>query len=582
LRTIGKCGWICAFLGAVGLLRGQSPAAQKQVEIAFKAGATALARGDAKAAEAEFGQVVHLLPRDWQGYSGLGAALLAEGRNRDAIRELETAHALHKGDMPTAANLAVAYQRAGEPAKALPLFAELSANAKRIKQPLAAPVSSSYARALLAMGKTQAAEAEMKAAVEAAPNDAEVHDDLGSIEAQEKSWAEAQREFAAAVALQPQMARARLHLGLALEAQGESGAIEQLSEAARLAPDDPLISLELGKALAAAGKDDQAIPLFQQVLARQPGSTEAMLQLALAEQRAGKLQDAIALLRKVTAEEPENEAALTNLGMALAQVQNAKDAVPFLQRAVKLAPGDVTAHQDLAAAYVQLSQFSDAAAELRLALKLAPDLPQLHYNLGLALKMQDDAADAIPELESAERLDPNAPEAPYVLGILYMQAARYADAARELKKSLDMRPENGDGWATLGSVYVKLNKLPEATAALQQAIKQLPEQPDPHLTLAAVLVKEDKLAEAVAERKAAADLMRRNMNRQRAEVATNAGNSLLKSGDLAGAAIQFKDALSYDAGYAAAHLGLAQVYDAQGNAAGGAEERQKATASQQR
>jgi Tfp pilus assembly protein PilF len=163
-----------------------------------------------------------------------------------------------------------------------------------------------------------------------------------------------------------------------------------------------------------------------------------------------------------------------------------------------------------------------------------------------------------------------------------MQEARYADAARELKKSLDMRPENGDGWATLGSVYVKLNKLPEATAALQQAIKQLPEQPDPHLTLAAVLVKEDKLAEAVAERKAAADLMRRNMNRQRAEVATNAGNSLLKSGDLAGAAIQFKDALSYDAGYAAAHLGLAQVYDAQGNAAGGAEERQKATASQQR
>jgi Tfp pilus assembly protein PilF len=88
-------------------------------------------------------------------------------------------------------------------------------------------------------------------------------------------------------------------------------------------------------------------------------------------------------------------------------------------------------------------------------------------------------------------------------------------------------------------------------------------------------VRENKPSEAVAERKAAADLMRHNMNRQRAEVATNAGNSLLKRGDLAGAAVQFKDALSFDAAYAGAHLGLAQVYEAQGNTAGAAEERQK-------
>ncbi len=576
MNRIGKCGWTWALLSASGFLYAQSPATLKQVESAYQAGAAALSRGDAKVAESDFTQVVRLAPRQWQGHSGLGAALLTEGRTREAIHELEAAQALHPGDLPTMANLAVAYQLFGQPAKALPLFAGVDAHAKLKKQPLAPAISSSYARALAATGKTRAAETQMKAAVDALPSNAELHDALGSIEAQEKDWPDAQREFAAAVQLDPGMASARLHLGLAMQAQGDSAALEQMSEAARLAPDDAFIALEYGRALAAAGQDDQAIPLFQSVLERQPGSTEAMLQLALAEQRTGKLQDSILLLRKVVAAEPQNESTLTNLGMALAQAQDAKDAVPLLQRAVKLAPNDVTAHQDLAAAYVQLSQFSDAAAELRTALRLAPDLPQLHYNLGLALKMQDDAAGAIPELEAAERLDAKAPEAPYVLGILYMQAARYEDAARELKRSLDLRPENGDAWATLGSVYAKLDKLPEATAALQQAIQQLPGQPDPHLTLASVLVKEDKPAEAVAERKAAADLMRRNMNRQRAEVATNAGNSLLKSGDLAGAMAQFKDALSYDAGYAAAHAGLAQVYEAQGNPGGAAEERQKA------
>ena len=130
----------------------------KQVETSYKAGVAALSNGDAKSAEDDFRQVVRLVPRDWQGHSGLGAALLNEGRTREAIHELEAALALHNGDMPTVANLAVAYWLAGQPAKALPLFAEVDANAKLKQQTLAPAVSSSYARALLATGKIAAAE----------------------------------------------------------------------------------------------------------------------------------------------------------------------------------------------------------------------------------------------------------------------------------------------------------------------------------------------------------------------------------------------------------------------------------------
>jgi protein O-GlcNAc transferase len=211
-------------------------------------------------------------------------------------------------------------------------------------------------------------------------------------------------------------------------------------------------------------------------------------------------------------------------------------------------------------------------------LKLSPNAPQLHYNLGLAFKMQDDAADAIPELETAEKLDSSAPEAPYVLGVLYMQAGRYDDAARELNASLKLRPENGDGWATLGSVDSKLDKLPEAATALREAIRQLPQQPDPHLTLAAVLAKQNQPAEAAAERKQAAELMRTNMNRQRAEVASNSGKSLLKSGKVDEAIADFRDAVSYDPNYVPAHAGLAQALEQQGKTVEAAAERQKAAA----
>jgi protein O-GlcNAc transferase len=67
--------------------------------------------------------------------------------------------------------------------------------------------------------------------------------------------------------------------------------------------------------------------------------------------------------------------------------------------------------------------------------------------------------------------------------------------------------------------------------------------------------------------------MRANMNRQRAEVATNAGNGLLKNGNLAGAAERFRDALSYDSTYSEAHLGMAKLLEAQGKMVEAAAER---------
>jgi protein O-GlcNAc transferase len=551
-------------------------AALSKADAAYRAGLAALARRNLDEAQADFEEVVRLAPQAEQGHSALGAVLVARGRTTEGIRQLEKALALKSSDSIAQKNLAMAYVHAGSPEKALPLFARLDSGARAQKNGLTADVLAGYARALAATQQLEAAVEKMRAAIGEDPRNADLHDELGSLYALRGDWPSAQPEFAAAVRLKPDLAVAHMHLGLAMQAQNQASGLEELARAEQLAPRNPTIALEYGKALAASGQDSQAIPVFRSILEREPESIDADYQLGLALQRSGQAQDAVLLLKKVVAAQPNNAEALTNLGMALCQIQTAKDAVPVLQRSLTLDPNSVTAHQDLAAAYVQLSQFDDAVRELRAAIKLAPDLPQLHYNLGLALKSQDDAAGAIPELETAEKLNPSEPEAPYLLGILYMQTGRYDDAAREMSWSLKLRPQNGDGWATLGSVYEKLNKLPEAVDALHEAIRRMPDQPDAHLTLASVLVKQNQPAEARAERKIAADLMRTNMNRQRAEVATNSGNSLLQGGKVDEAIVQFQDALTYDPNYAEAHLGLANALDRQGKATEAALERQKA------
>lgn len=569
--------WVLLFgLAFACAARSQEPsAALRKADAAYRAGQAALARKNIDEAQVDFEQVVRLAPQAEQGHSALGAVLVARGRTKEGVRELEKALALKSTDSVTEKNLALAYVQAGLPAKALPLFAKLESSAHIEKSPLTPDVLAGYARALAATQRLGPAVEKMRAAVASDQRNAELHDELGSLYALRGEWPLAQQEFAAALQLNPDLAIAHMHFGVAMQAQNQNG-LDELSRAMQLAPDNATIAFEYGKTLADSGQDSQAIPVFRNIVEREPRFIPASYQLALALQRTGQAQEAIPLLKKVIAAQPDNAEALTNLGMALCQMQTAKDAVPILQRSIALDPHSVTAHQDLAAAYVQLSQFGDAVRELREALKLAPNLPQLHYNLGLALKSEDDTADAIPELETAEKLNPSEPEAPYLLGILYMQTGKYDDAAREMSLSLKLRPQNGDGWATLGSVYEKLNKLPEASDALHEAMQQMPDQPDAHLTLASVLVKQNQPAEALAERKIAANLMRANMNRQRAEVATNSGNSLLQSGKVDDAIVQFDDALSYDQNYAAAHLGLANALDRQGKGTEAAMERQKA------
>lgn len=573
---------VLAFLGGLALaaqLLAQGPSdSLKQADADYREGVAALNRNDLKAAQAKLEEAVRLAPSAEQGHGALGAVLEREGQITAAIAEFQRALAIKPGDAAIELHLAAAYERAGEPAKAVPLYSRVVAAAQAQKQPVAAAVMASYARALAATGQGAAAIERMKEAVSLQPGNAQQRDDLGTLYAQAQDWSHAEQAYIEAIRLKPDVAAAHLHLGFVLQAQQKPGAVKEWLQASKLAPGNASLSLLVGKAVADAGQDEQALPILEQAHALAPQSMDAAYQLSLVLQRLNRLDEAIALLKNVVETEPNNADALVNLGLALSQAHQARDAVPWLQRAIALQLDSVTAHQDLAAAYLQLNETDAAIAELKAALKLSPDFPQLHYNLGAAYKLQDDAADAIQELETAEKLDPARYEPNYLLGVLYMQQARYDDAALRLEASLKLHADNADGWATLGSVYNKLDRLPEAVTALKEAIKQSPDQADPHLTLAAVLVKQGQAAQAADERKTAANLMRAHMNFQRAEVATNSGKSLMKDGKLDDAVVELRNAISFDPAYAEAHSELAKALDNQGKATEAAAQRACASA----
>jgi tetratricopeptide (TPR) repeat protein len=563
----------------VGSAQTQEPSASlRQADADYREGVSALNRNDLETARTEFEAVTRLAPGAEQGHSALGAVLVRQGQLAAGIRELEKALAIKPNESSAQMNLAMAYAQTDAHAKAIPLFAKLEAASRLDHHPLRVAILEAYAQSLQATGQTHGALTQMKQAVAQDGRNSELHDELGSLYAIEKNWEPAEQQFREALTLKDDSAPAHLHLGLVLSVEQKASAVDECLKAYSLAPGDAGVAFAVGKAIADAGSDAQALPILEHAVELDRKSVDARYQLALVSQRLDRTKDAIELLKQVVEAEPKNSDALTNLGMALAQAHDAADGIPFLKRATALSPNSATAHQDLAAAYIQVNQIDDAVGELKVAIKLAPDSPQLHYDLGTAYKLQDNAADAIPELETAEKLNPSGYEPAYVLGLLYMQEARYAEAAQQLEASLKLHPQNGEGWATLGSVYNKLDRLPEAATALRKAIMQMPAQADSHLILASVLVKQKDTAGAAQERKIAADLMRQHMDLQRAEVATNSGKSLLQSGKLEDAIVQFRQALSFDPRFAEAHAKLAEALEREGKTSEAAKERALADA----
>ncbi len=553
----------CFILTPALASRAQSDALH-QADAAYRAGLAALNRGDLHAAQASFAQVVRLDPAAEQGHSALGAVLVRLGQLPAGIHELTVALRANPNDHSAQENLALADQQTGANARAVPLFQADLAAARAAHRTLPAGVLESYARALASLGRLPEAASMLAPAARAQPGDARLQDELGTLNALSHNWPAAEAAFRAAIAAQANFALAHLHLGSVLAARQQPGAVTEWMEAARLAPDNGPIQLEVGTLLAGSGSDDPALPILQRAHTLLPQSAPAALQLALVLQRRGQFAAAIPLFQQSLGQHPDDADTLINLGMAFTQQQQATAGIPYLRRAIALNPKNAMAHQDLAAAFIQLNQIDDAVTEMKAALALDPGSPQLHYNLGLAYKMQDNATAAIPELLAAEKLNPNAWEPAYVLGLLDLQEGRYSDAEPQLERAMKAHPDNGEGWSMLGSVYSKLGQLPQAQAALERAIQQIPNQSDAHLLLATVYMNEKKPDLAIAQRKLAASLMREHMNEQRALVATHSGNSLLAAGKLDAAAVEFHNALGFDSSYAEAHRGLATVYQRQG------------------
>jgi protein O-mannosyl-transferase len=200
--------------------------------------------------------------------------------------------------------------------------------------------------------------------------------------AQVQIWRDDESLWRRAVRLDPTSPTAASNLGSALRAQGRlDEAIEHSERALRLKPDFPEAHLNLALIRAGQGRDGDAEQHFRRALALKPRSAPAHLGLASALEGQGRMDEAFAHFRTALDIEPRSAAAHNGLGVALARSGRVRDALVEFAEAVRLDPGSAQAQNNLGLALVQTGKPTEALAHFQAAVGTRPDFGEARQNL---------------------------------------------------------------------------------------------------------------------------------------------------------------------------------------------------------
>ena len=189
---------------------------------------------------------------------------------------------------------------------------------------------------------------------------------------------------------------------LALYRDDPAAAAAELRLAAQAAPDQPMIAVELARALAKAKRPDAARDVL--VLARSKWPDHSQVWLAsgeVLEKTAATRSEALAAYKRAVELEPTDEAPYLGLARTLDATGDRPAAERTLRRLIARVPGSIDGHYQLAQRLEQRGDRKAAIAELRAVLEYEPDHLDARLDLARTLRRIGKLPEAIAHTRSA-------------------------------------------------------------------------------------------------------------------------------------------------------------------------------------
>ncbi|MFQ5722885.1 MAG: tetratricopeptide repeat protein [Terriglobia bacterium] len=158
---------------------------------------------------------------------------------------------------------------------------------------------------------------------------------------------------------------------------------------------------------------------------------------AVALNEAGKPEEAVPLLEELVKRDPTQWAFHAQLGLAYAHLNRLEEAAASYEEALGLNPEDAGLHINLGGVYARLGHVEEAKKEFETAAELDPkNAGAAYFNLGLAFYKSNQTKAAIEPLRKATKIDPNRAVAFYLLGLCLYNNAEVKVEGNEIKTIL--------------------------------------------------------------------------------------------------------------------------------------------------
>jgi tetratricopeptide (TPR) repeat protein len=295
---------------------------------------------------------------------------------------------------------------------------------------------------------------------------------------------------------------------LALEQQGKNREAEIKWRALmKEHPANPEPMAHIGLLEARQQHYKEAVPFYQQALAKGPSIPGLRLNLALALFKSGQLKEAATqfeiLYKNAAPNSPEQSRAAVLTGMAYYGLGDYAHAAPYLKEASAADPKNMQLLLALEHSYLWSGQMKYVLDVYHQILILNPDSAEADVVAGEALDQLKDKAGATEMFRAAVKADPKLPNAHFGLGYLLWTQRQYPAAAQEFEAELANDPKNAEAMLYLADANIKMDKHAEGEVLLQKSIEANPSLPLAHLDLGILEAEAGRNDEALVQFKAA-------------------------------------------------------------------------------
>lgn len=333
---------------------------------------------DYAGAEPLLHKVVQDDPTNYVAWFDLGFAENRLGKTEDSIAAYRKSVAAKPDVFESNLNLGIQLAKAGQP------DAEQFLRAATQLTPTS-HVAEGQARAWISLAhvlektKTDDALAAYDHAAKLQPKDPEPHLSAGLLLENENKFGDAESEYKQALTIDPSSDAVTALANLYMRGRRLPEAEEYLKKAVAQQPQNPAAHIQLGRVLAAEGKNDAAVTELQAGAKFAPADVSVQRDLADLYTTLGKNDQAEAIYRSLVAGSPNSPDFHRSLGQSLLRQKKYADAQQEFLTVIKLKPDLGEAYGDLAFAASENQNYPLAIKALDFRAKFLPEVPITHF-----------------------------------------------------------------------------------------------------------------------------------------------------------------------------------------------------------